>query len=544
MQAIPGIDRDALDRARLSRDPRFDGKFFIAVTSTGIYCRPICPSPTSKSCNVRYYASAAAAAEAGFRPCLRCRPEAAPGTPAWLGTSAVVRRALRLIEDGVLDEESVSALAERLGIGPRHLHRLFLQHVGASPIAVAQTRRLHFAKRLLDETSLSITEIALASGFGSVRRFNAAFLQTYARAPRELRRQRPDGAAAEKRDEVILRLAFRPPYDWAQVRDFLAARAVPGVERVDERGYARTVASQNGHAIVCVRAIDGEGALELRVNGARPAELFQLSAAARRTFDLSADPTRISLALRVDPLLRGLVERRPGLRIPGAWDPFECAVRAVLGQQVSVAAGRTLAARLVKRIGPSISGGSDGLTHLFPSPAGVAAADLGGLGITTARISALQALGRAVCDGRLDLTAPVDDVTAALTALPGFGAWTAEYVALRALGDPDALPAGDLVLRRVAGCAGAPLTMRELSERAEAWRPWRSYAVLHLWRAAGESAASRRSPRAKTAGRRAVESPGPAVKAGRRDSEGGNPDNRTRPKSASASRSRRVASIV
>jgi AraC family transcriptional regulator of adaptative response / DNA-3-methyladenine glycosylase II len=541
MQPIPGFDRDALDRARLSRDPRFDGKFFIAVTSTGIYCRPICPSPPSKSCNVRYYASAAAAAEAGFRPCLRCRPEAAPGTPAWLGTSAVVRRALRLIEDGVLDEGPVSALAERLGIGPRHLHRLFVQHVGASPIAVAQTRRLHFAKRLLDETRLPITEIALASGFGSVRRFNAAFQQTYARAPRELRRQRPDAAAAEKRDEVILRLAFRPPYDWAQVRDFLAARAVPGVERVDERGYARTVASQNGHAIVCVRALDGEGALELRVCGAAPAELFQLSAAARRTFDLSADPTRIALALRPDPLLGPLIERRPGLRIPGAWDPFECAVRAVLGQQVSVAAGRTLAARLVQRFGPPIPGG-DGLTHLFPSPAAVASADLGGLGITTARIAALQALGRAVYDGRLDLTAPVEEVTAALTALPGFGAWTAEYVALRALGDPDALPAGDLVLRRVAG-GGAPLTMRELSARAEAWRPWRSYAVLHLWRVAGEPAAWRRHARVKAGGSRTVEAPGTAAEAARA-SQAGKPDGRTRPKSASASQSRRVASMV
>jgi AraC family transcriptional regulator of adaptative response / DNA-3-methyladenine glycosylase II len=499
MQAIPGLARDALDRARLSRDPRFDGKFFIAVTSTGIYCRPICPSPVSKSCNVRYYASAAAAAEAGFRPCLRCRPEAAPGTPAWLGTSAVVRRALRLIEDGELDEASVATLAERLGIGPRHLHRLFLQHVGASPIAVAQTRRLHFAKRLLDETGLPITEIALAAGFGSVRRFNAAFQRAYARSPRELRRQRPAGAAVEKRDEVVLRLAFRPPYDWAHVRDFLATRAVPGVERVDARGYARTVSSRTGHAIVCVRAIDGDGALELRVRGAAPVELFQLSAAARRAFDLAADPARIALAFEPDPLLGPLVERRPGLRIPGAWDPFECAVRAVLGQQVSVAAGRTLAARLVARLGLPIASASDGLTHLFPSPEAVAVADLDGLGMTTARIGALRALARAVCDGALDLNTPVEDVMAKLIALPGFGAWTAAYVALRALGEPDAFPAGDLVLRRVAAGGGAPLTMRALEARAEAWRPWRSYAVMHLWRSASESAAPRmpRKPRAR-----------------------------------------------
>ena len=224
MEEILGLDRSALDRARLSRDARFDGRFFIAVTSTGIYCRPICPSPTSKNTNVRYYATAAAAAEAGFRPCLRCRPEAAPGTPGWLGTSAVVRRALRLIQEGALDEISVEELAERIGIGARHLHRLFTQHVGASPIAVAQTRRLHFAKRLLDETDLPITQIALASGFGSLRRFNYTFQQTYNRAPRDIRRQRRGGIAAADADEVVLKLSFRPPYDWPQVVNTLSGK--------------------------------------------------------------------------------------------------------------------------------------------------------------------------------------------------------------------------------------------------------------------------------------------------------------------------------
>ncbi|HET8644561.1 MAG TPA: Ada metal-binding domain-containing protein, partial [Vicinamibacteria bacterium] len=262
------LDREALDRARLSRDPRFDGKFFIAVTSTGIYCRPICPSPTSNPSNVRYYTSAAAAAEAGFRPCLRCRPEAAPGSPAWLGTSAVVRRALRLIEEGVLDQGSVDALARRLGMGPRHLHRLFLQHVGAAPITVAQTRRLQFAKHLLDETDLPITQIALAAGFGSVRRFNDAFRRTYDRAPRDLRRHRRAAQASPGGDEVVLRLAFRRPYDWLHLRAFLAARALPGVERVDEAGYARTVAWESGHALLAVRPLEREAALELRVRGA------------------------------------------------------------------------------------------------------------------------------------------------------------------------------------------------------------------------------------------------------------------------------------
>jgi AraC family transcriptional regulator, regulatory protein of adaptative response / DNA-3-methyladenine glycosylase II len=488
MESILGLERGALDRARVSRDPRFDGKFFIAVTSTGIYCRPICPVPSPKRANVRYYATAAAAAEAGFRPCLRCRPEVAPGTAAWLGTSALVQRALRLIQGGALDEESVERLAARLGIGPRHLHRLFVQHVGASPITVAQTRRLHFAKHLLDETTLPITEIALAAGFGSVRRFNHTFRKTYGRAPRELRRKRAHGLAVDAEDVIVLRLAFRPPYDWPQVFHFLAARAVPGVERVDERGYARTLIAGGRPAIVCVRPLDGERALELRVRGAAPGALFQVASTARRVFDLAADPQRIALAFERDARLAPLVRRRPGLRIPGAWDPFECAVRAVLGQQVSVKAGRTLAARLVARFGTPIEGAADGLTHLFPGPDALAAADLEGLGLTRTRAAALSALARAACDDRLDFDAPADDVTAALETLPGLGAWTAQYVALRALGEPDAFPAADLVLRRMATANGRPLTARALQARSEAWRPWRGYAVLHLWHAAGDTA--------------------------------------------------------
>ena len=484
MRAILGLDSAALDRARTSRDPRFDGKFFIAVTSTRIYCRPVCPVPSPKRANIRYYATAASAAEAGFRPCLRCRPEAAPGTPAWLGTSAVVRRALRLIDEGVLDAASVDELAARVGIGARHLHRLFVQHVGASPNAVAQTRRLHFAKRLIDETTLPMTDIALAAGFGSLRRFNSAFQGTYKRTPRELRRRR--GLASGGDDEVILKLAFRPPYDWTQVLDFLATRAVPGVERVDARGYARTLAMTSGHAVVCVRAVEGEHALELRVRGAAPVALFQVADAARRVFDLAADPARIALAFRRDALLAPLVKRRPGLRIPGMWDPFECAVRAVLGQQVSVAAGRTLAARLVARIGRAIAGGEDGLTHLFPTPAAMAVASLDGLGITGARVRALQALAEAVTRGTVDFGAPTEEVAAALVALPGVGPWTASYVALRALGEPDAFPVGDLVLRRMASPNGALLAPRALEERAERWRPWRGYATLHLWRASGD----------------------------------------------------------
>jgi AraC family transcriptional regulator of adaptative response / DNA-3-methyladenine glycosylase II len=487
MESISGLDLEALNRARISRDPRFDGKFYIAVTSTGIYCRPICPSRYAKRANVLFFGSPAAAEAAGFRPCLRCRPEAAPGTPAWLGTAAVVRRALRLINEGVLDEDSVDTLAGRLGIGPRHLLRLFARHVGASPIAVAQTRRLHFAVCLLEETNLPITQIAMAAGFGSCRRFNDAFRSTYHRTPRELRtaRRRGDGGSTE---EVVLRLAYRPPYDWTHMRDFLAARALAGVERVDEHGYARTVACEGGHALIRVRALPGEHALELRVAGAALGALLQLSSTVRRVFDLAADPQRIGLELATDPLVGALVRRRPGLRIPGAWDPFECAVRAIVGQQVSVAAGRTLAARVVARAGTAVRGGAEGLTHLFPDAAAIAGANLEGLGLTRSRAATLHALARAVMDRRIDFSAVPEEVAAALAALPGIGPWTAQYVALRALAEPDAMPTGDLVLRRMAAPGERPLSARELEARARHWQPWRGYAVVHLWCAAAERA--------------------------------------------------------
>jgi AraC family transcriptional regulator, regulatory protein of adaptative response / DNA-3-methyladenine glycosylase II len=487
MQETLPFDPTVLERARLSRDPRFDGKFFIAVTSTGIYCRPICPaSPSPRRGNVRYFGSAAAAAEAGFRPCLRCRPEAAPGTPAWLGTSAVVRRALRLINEGALDEVSVGEFASRVGVGARHLDRLFLQHVGASPLAVAQTRRLHFAKRLLDESDLPMTQIALAAGFGSLRRFNDAFRKAYGRPPRELRRDRREPPAHGKGDEVTLALSYRPPYDWDHLRDFLALRATPGVERVDEQGYARLIRTDAGHAVIQVRPLAGKDALQLRVQGAPPAALFQIATAARRVFDLAADPALLVAGLESDPLLRPLVRRRPGIRIPGTWDPFECAVRAVLGQQVTVAAARTLAGRLVERVGEPVVTAVSGLDRLFPTPQALAAANLAGLGLTGARIAALEALGLAVAEGRVTFDRPADEVVASLVELPGFGEWTAQYIALRALGEPDAFLTADLVVRRMAAGGGAALTLKELERRADAWRPWRGYAVMHLWCAAGE----------------------------------------------------------
>jgi AraC family transcriptional regulator of adaptative response / DNA-3-methyladenine glycosylase II len=353
---------------------------------------------------------------------------------------------------------------------------------------VALTRRLHFAKRLIDETDFPMTQIAFASGFASLRRFNDAFQKAYDRPPSALRRLR-HADAPPGRGEVALRLAFRPPGGFADVLAFLAARAIPGVERVDAGGYARTVALPSGPTAVTVDAVRGRNELRLHVVGAPATALLPLTTRVRRVFDLASDPATIGAALRRDPLLAPLVRRRPGLRIPGAWDAFECAVRAVVGQQVSVAAGRTLVTRIVERAGRTLDRPMDGLARLFPSPAELAAADLTGLGLVPARARTVAALARAVAEGRLVLDGPADAVRAALLALPGVGEWTAEYVALRALGEPDAFPAGDLVLRRAAG-EGRSLTARALAARAEAWRPWRGYAAVHLW----EAAASR--PRA------------------------------------------------
>ena len=480
-----GFDTRTLDRARSSRDARFDGKFFIAVTSTRIYCRPVCRVRDAKRSNVRYYPTAAAAAEAGFRPCLRCRPEAAPGTPAWLGTLAVVGRGLRLIEEGFIDDHSVDELAQRLGMGSRHLHRLFVQHVGAPPIAVAQTRRLHFAKRLLDETRLPITSIALAAGFGSIRRFNDVFRLTYRRPPREIRKGRSAAVDGIGIDEVVLRLAYRPPYHWTHLQHFLAARAIRGVESVASHRYARTVVTPDGGwAIVQVRSLDGENALELRVCGANPTALLYLLAVARRAFDLAADPATIARSFEDDPIMAPLVKRRPGLRIPGVWDAFECTVRAIVGEQTSIAAARTSARRLVERAGQPISTPIAGLTHLFPTPAALVAADLGRLGLTGGRVAAIKALSTAIADGTLDFSAATEEVIGKLTRIRGIGPWGAQYVALRALGEPDAFPSTDLALRRAASGSARTLSAHALERRAEVWRPWRAYAAIYLWAAA------------------------------------------------------------
>jgi AraC family transcriptional regulator of adaptative response / DNA-3-methyladenine glycosylase II len=483
MSELVGIRREVLERARRSRDPRFDGKFFVAVLSTGIYCRPICPVRLSSA--VHYYATAAAAAEAGFRPCLRCRPEAAPGSPAWIGTSAVVRRILRLINEGALDTGSVKDLATRLGMGPRHLNRLLVQQVGASPVAIAQTRRLHFAKRLLDETNLHATEIALASGYGSVRRFNEAFKATYKKSPMQLRKRRARGS--QEASEITLKLSYRPPYDWNEAVKFLSERAILGLESVGAGGYARYLRTATGHTFVRISACKREHALQMQVRDAPPAELFELSSRARRVFDLTADPAQIADAFDSDSLLAPLANLRPGLRIIGIWDPFECAVRTLLERQVGRFAARAVTADLVARAGQPLDGGLDGLTRLFPTAGALAAADLSKLPLTPPQRETLRALCRAARDGIVCFGDPTEKITASLTTVPGLDDWVAQVVALRAGGEPDAFPTQDLILRCQAADKTGPLSAGALEERAQAWRPWRGYAACQLWAEAEKS---------------------------------------------------------
>jgi AraC family transcriptional regulator of adaptative response / DNA-3-methyladenine glycosylase II len=471
-------------RALSTRDTRFDGRLFVGVTSTGVYCRPICPARTPKPEHCRFFPSAAAAQEAGFRPCLRCRPEISPDAAAWRGTSNTVSRALALIAEGALDggETGVEALAERLGIGERQLRRLFDRHLGVPPISVAQTRRVLFAKQLIQETSLSMADVAQASGFGSVRRFNDAFVRLYRRSPRELRIRKRVAPSA-----VTLRLGYRAPYDWDAMLSFLAARAIDGVELVEKGRYFRTLSSDGSAG--SVEVAPGRDCLRATIRVSQVRALLSIVARLRRLFDLDADVEAIGAHLKSDAGLAPLVAQRPGLRAPGAWDGFELAVRAVLGQQVSVAAARRLAARLASLAGTPATlevTGHDRLTRIFPTPAEIAAADLSGFGMPRGRIRALQALARAAAaDAKLlDPAGSHDDVVGRLLALPGFGPWTAEYWALRALRDSDAFPAGDVALLRSPAVAnGTRLSPRALLERAEAWRPWRAYAAQHLWTA-------------------------------------------------------------
>jgi len=474
------LDADRCYRALTSRDRRFDGHFFVGVKTTGIYCRPVCPAPTPKAVNVVFFACAAAAEGAGFRACLRCRPETAPGTPAWLGSSAVVARALRLLRGSELDEVDVDALAARLGVGARQLRRLFARHLGTSPMAVLRAQRLHFARVLLDETDAPVAEVARSAGFRSLRQFHHAVRAAFGDSPTGLRRRR--AGRARDGERIGLRLAYRPPFDWQAIVAFLAARAVPGVEVVDAGGYRRAVEVGGTPVVVEVSPVPHENHLLLRCAVSDCSLLMGLAQRARRLFDLDADPMRIAEHLGRSPRLAERVAAAPGLRVPGTWDPFELAVRAVLGQQVTVAGATTLAGRLVQRWGRRVELAPD-LTHLFPRPEVLAEAEVESIGMPRARGATIRALAGAVARGELALEASrgLEEAVARLRALPGMGEWTAQYVAMRAYAEPDAFPASDIGLRRALGNGAGPLPARAVERAAESWRPWRAYAALHLW---------------------------------------------------------------
>lgn len=480
------LQKEVYERARLARDPRFDGQFYVGVRTTGIYCRPICPAVAPKRENVSFFPTAAAASEAGYRPCLRCRPESAPGTPAWSGTSTTVRRGLRLIANGALDHGDVEALADRLGVTSRHLRRLFTKHLGASPLAVAHTQRLHFAKRLIDETTMPMSQVSAAAGYGSIRRFNDAFKNTYGRSPRELRKTGEECDSDERPATLKVRLPYRKPFHWPALLQFFAARGTPGVEAISGDTYRRTLSRDNVHGIVEIRPDARDGYLSLTLRGIDTGALFETVQTAREVFDLDAPITEIKAALGADPLLKRSLRAHPGIRVPGAWDGFELTVRTVLGQQVSVKAATTLAGRLAAKYGEPLrfldDKGQVGLNRLFPRPERLVRARIETLGIVKSRAETIRRIASAVVSDELSFDPAQDprEFCAKLKAIRGIGDWTAQYVAMRALKNPDAFPQGDLGLLKAAAHPDR-VTSKELLTSAEAWRPWRAYAAMLLW---------------------------------------------------------------
>lgn len=478
------LDDASAYRALLSRDRRFDGHFFVAVRTTGIYCRPVCRVRAPKLSSCRFYATAAAAEAGGFRPCLRCRPERAPGVSLIDSPEALAGAAARLIESG-LGNDGIEPVAARLGITDRHLRRVFLARFGVTPVAYAQTQRLLLAKRLIQDTELPLTEVALAAGFGSLRRFNALFLERYRMAPGQIRasaggeRGSSPGASMDAFD---LHLDYRPPLNWEALLSFFRGRAVPGVEVVDEHTYRRCVrlVQPDGSAAsgwISVAHAPERHALKLTVGSSLKCALPALLVAVRRQFDLDCDPERVAA------VLGPLAAPRPGLRLPGAIDAFEQSVRAVLGQQVTVAAATTLAGRLAGAFGTPIQTPFPGLNRLFPTAAMIAALEPVALAeqrILMTRARCIHAIATAITDGRLALRpeAPVDTVLEVLRSLPGIGEWTAQYMAMRCLSWPDAFPHTDLVIKK----AFPGLKPAEILVAAERWRPWRAYATLHLWK--------------------------------------------------------------
>ncbi|MFZ1155366.1 MAG: AlkA N-terminal domain-containing protein [Solirubrobacteraceae bacterium] len=469
-------------QAASSRDPRFDGWFITAVTSTGIYCRPSCPAMTPKRENVRFYPSAAAAQQAGFRACKRCRPDAAPGSPEWDGRADVVARAMRLIADGVVDRTGVPGLAERLGYSVRQLQRMLVAEVGAGPIAIARAQRAQTARVLIETTTLTMTEIAFASGFSSVRQFNDTIRTVFATAPTQLRRKADDASARPEATPgaLVLRLPFRRPLCPENLFGHLAATAVPGIEEVRGDTYRRTMRLTHGPGIVELTPAAEHVTCRMMLADLR--DLTTAIARCRWLLDLDADPVAIDELLGCDPELAAVVERSQGRRVPRCVEGAELAVRAVLGQQVSTAAARTHAARIVAQCGEPVSDPHGALTHLFPAPEALQEMHLA---MPAARRRSLVALVEALRSGRLSLDPGCDraEAMSILSELPGFGPWTTQVIAMRALGDPDAFPAADLGVRRAAESLGLPTSPVALTARAERWRPWRAYAVQYLWSA-------------------------------------------------------------
>ena len=472
-------DRDTCLAAVASRDARFDGTFYTAVTSTGIYCRPSCPARTPRPAHLEFHPSAASAQAAGFRACKRCRPDAVPGSPEWDARADVTARAMRLIGDGVVDREGVDGLASRLGYSVRQVQRLTLDELGATPLSLARVQRAHTARILLTTTALPLAEVAFAAGFGSIRTFNDTVAQVYAATPSALRgRAREGGHTDSGLLELRLRLAFRAPFDPSNVFGHLAATAVPGVEEWRDGAYRRTLRLPHGPGFVALAPRADHVAARLHLSD--PRDLTPALGRCRRLLDLDADPVAVDDALSSDPVLAPLVARAPGRRVPRTVDGDEFALRAVLGQQVSTAAARTHAARLVERFGEPVAdpiGG--GLTHLFPEAGTLVDLPPGTLAFPASRQATLSGLAEALASGRVDLSpgAERDEARARLAALRGIGPWTVEMVAMRSLGDPDAFPVTDLGMRRAAERLGVV----DLPALARAWRPWRAYATQYLW---------------------------------------------------------------
>ncbi len=478
MQSAPQtLDHAACERARLARDPRFDGRFFIAVSSTGIYCRTICPVRLPRPENVRFFTTAAAASEHGYRPCLRCRPELAPDNLYWPQHPPLVRAALSLIDDGELDRVGMPEIAARLGVSSRHLRRLFATHLGCSPSMLATTRRTLFAKRLISDSSLNMQDIAVAAGFSNVRRFNAAFRQIYHMTPSQIRRNRSSFGTG-----YSLRLSYRAPFDWTALRNFLAFRAIQGVETVGNDSYSRHFSWREQVGTLSLVHHPDEQHFMLKVSHPRAEALYHATQRVRHLLDLDAVPSDIHAHLSKDPLVGAALAKHPGLRVPGCWDPYELCVRAVIGQQVSVAAARTLTQRVVERCNHQ-QHDSEGVARLlFPDAHTMARVSLDNLGLTGRRIATLKSLADAVLhqDIMLD-SADAQHIDTALAALPGFGPWTRSYIELRACKHPDAFPAGDIVLRKALSGDGNALSSRDAEVRSQIWRPWRAYAVMALW---------------------------------------------------------------